>query len=92
MVLVLDGQVDCLKQNGMVTIVLVDMLCDFNILVDSFDLPIDRAYQFCIIYWWREELNDLEDFNLQPRAWCHVIVVVLSVFLHVRKDCHQLRQ
>lgn len=37
----------------------------------------------------RNTLKDLQDPNLQPRAWRHVIVVIMSMLMHIRKSLDQ---
>ena len=88
--LILDRQVDSFKQDRVVTVVLVDVLGDLHILVDSFDLAINCTQQLCIAYWRREHLQNLQNFDLKPGARSHVVIVVLTILLHITQDLNKL--
>ena len=89
--LINDCKVDSFEEDGVVTVVLIDMLRHFNLLIDTFDLSIDSDEKLRIIDGRRHHLQNLKNFDLEPRARCHVIVVILRVLLHVGQDCHKLR-
>ncbi len=63
----------------MVAIVLINVFCHGHVLVNCSYTTVDIPDQLLIQNWWREKLEHLEDFNLEPRAWRHVVVIVLRV-------------
>ena len=89
--LINDCKVDSFEEDGVVTVVLIDMLRHFDLLIDTFDLSINLGKKLRIIYRWRHHLQDLKNFDLEPRARCHVVIVILRVLLHVGQDCYKLR-
>ena len=89
--LINDCKVDSFEEDGVVTVVLIDMLRHFNLLIDTFDLSINLGKKLRIIDRRWHHLQNLKNFDLEPRAWCHVVIVVLRVLLHVVQDCHKLR-
>ena len=66
------------------------MLGDSDVAVDTRDLLIDVVEEFPILDGWWEALHDMEDFDLKPRAWRHIVVVICSVFLDVLKNLNEL--
>jgi len=90
-VLVEYSKVDRFEEDRVVAVILVHMLRDFDVFVDALDLAIDGREQLLVVDRRREKLQDLKQFDLQPRARCHIIEVVLSVFLHIGQNCHELR-
>ena len=54
--LINDCKVDSFEQDGMVTVVLIDMLRHFNLLIDTFDLSINSDEKLRIIDWRRHHL------------------------------------
>ena len=56
MMLINDCKVDSFEQDGMVTVVLIDMLRHFDLLIDTFDLSINSDEKLLIINWRRHHL------------------------------------
>ena len=54
--LINDCKVDSFEQDGVVTVVLVDMLRHFDLLIDTFDLSINSDEKLLIINWRRHHL------------------------------------
>ena len=75
----------------MITVVLVNMLSHFYLLVDALYLAIDCGEQLLVGRRRREQLDDLQHFDLQPWARRHVVEVILCMLLHIRKYRHKLR-
>ena len=83
-------KIDRLKEDRVITVVLVNVFCHLYKLVNALYLPIDIVKQLTILRRWREQLDYLQNLDLEPRARSHVIIIVLCVFLDMREDHYEL--
>ena len=74
----------------MVRVVFVDVFGDGDVAIDTRDLLVDVVEQFAILDGRWEALHYLKDFDLEPWAWRHVVIVVCRVLLNVLKNLHEL--
>ena len=88
---VFEGEFHGFEQDRVVAVVLVDVLGHCHVSVHVRDAVIDFLKELSVLDWRREMLQNLKDLYLKPRAWRHVVVVVLCVVLDVPEDEHQLR-
>ena len=77
MMLINDCKVDSFEENGVVAVVLIDMLRHFDLLIDTLDLSIYSDEKLRIINRRRHHLQNLKNFDLEPGARRHVVVVIL---------------
>ena len=74
----MDDQVEDLEQNGVVRVVLVDILCDLRSIHDLHHDFINLV-KLSLALRRREKLQKIKNLDLKPRASSLVIVIILSV-------------
>lgn len=87
---VFEGEFHGFEQDRVVAVVLVDVLGHCHVSVHVRDAVIDFLKELSVLDWRREMLQNLKDLYLKPRAWRHVVVVVLRVLLHGLQDGYEL--
>lgn len=80
------------EQDRVVAVVLVDVLGHRHVTVHVGNTVIDVLKELSVVDWRREMLQNLKYLDLKPRAWRHVVVVVLRVLLHILQDRNELRE
>ena len=88
--LVHDGQIDCLKQDRVIAVILVYMLSHLDLLEDAFDQCIDLSQKFLVSNRRGANLKDLEDLDLEPGARSHVVIVVCGILLNISQNGYKL--